>query len=67
MLAVGSSPNAPGADGLTLTHAGSNTTWYCVVWLAPYKDLALPTTVPSQSPKLRTKALPSLLTRPLPC
>lgn len=23
------------ADGLALTHAGSNTTWYCVAWVAP--------------------------------
>jgi len=30
------------ADGLALTHAGSNTTWYCVVWLAPNKDFAVP-------------------------
>jgi len=31
----------PWADGLALTHAGSNTTWYCVVWLAPHKDFAV--------------------------
>ena len=23
-----------------LTHAGSNTRWYCVAWLAPERDLA---------------------------
>lgn len=31
----------PWADGVVLTHAGSNTTWYCVVWAAPRKDLAV--------------------------
>jgi CubicO group peptidase (beta-lactamase class C family) len=29
------------AGGLALTHAGSNTTWYCVAWLAPHKDFAV--------------------------
>lgn len=27
--------------GRTLTHAGSNTMWYCVVWIAPEKDFAV--------------------------
>lgn len=31
----------PGDTGVTLTHAGSNTMWYCVAWLAPERDLAL--------------------------
>jgi CubicO group peptidase (beta-lactamase class C family) len=30
----------PWAGGLTLTHAGSNTMWYCVVWAAPLKHFA---------------------------
>ena len=29
------------AGGTTYTHAGSNTMWYCVCWLAPAKDLAV--------------------------
>ncbi|HKD36698.1 MAG TPA: serine hydrolase domain-containing protein [Pirellulales bacterium] len=29
------------AGGLTLTHAGSNTMWYCVAWLAPNKHFAV--------------------------
>src|SRR5579863_3961267 len=29
------------AGGLALTHAGSNTTWYCVAWLAPRKNFAV--------------------------
>jgi D-alanyl-D-alanine carboxypeptidase len=29
------------AGGLVLTHAGSNSTWYCNVWIAPNQDLAL--------------------------
>lgn len=32
---------APGqAKGLILTHAGSNTMWYCTVWIAPEIDAA---------------------------
>lgn len=31
----------PWADGITLTHAGSNTMWFCVTWLAPKKDFAV--------------------------
>jgi CubicO group peptidase (beta-lactamase class C family) len=33
--------NQPWAGGLALTHAGSNTMWYAVVWLAPKKDFAV--------------------------
>jgi len=29
------------ANGLALTHAGSNTRWYCSVWIAPSKDFAV--------------------------
>jgi CubicO group peptidase (beta-lactamase class C family) len=29
------------AGGLALTHAGSNTTWYCNVWIAPNKNFAV--------------------------
>ena len=29
------------AGGLTLTHSGSNTHWFCVAWLAPGSDLAV--------------------------
>jgi CubicO group peptidase (beta-lactamase class C family) len=29
------------AGGRVLTHAGSNTMWYCVVWIAPRRDLAV--------------------------
>src|SRR5262249_53703034 len=28
----------PWAGGDVLTHSGSNTMWYCVVWIAPAKD-----------------------------
>ena len=31
----------PWAGGRALTHAGSNTTWYCNVWIAPNKDFAV--------------------------
>jgi CubicO group peptidase (beta-lactamase class C family) len=33
--------SGPADVGRTLTHAGSNTMWYCVVWIAPEKDLAV--------------------------
>jgi CubicO group peptidase (beta-lactamase class C family) len=29
------------ANGLTLSHAGSNNQWYSVIWLAPNKDAAM--------------------------
>lgn len=32
---------ADGASGLALTHAGSNTMWYAVAWIAPERDLAI--------------------------
>ncbi|HYE60610.1 MAG TPA: serine hydrolase domain-containing protein [Phycisphaerales bacterium] len=31
----------PGGDGTVLTHAGSNTMWFCVVWAAPELDMAV--------------------------
>jgi CubicO group peptidase (beta-lactamase class C family) len=31
----------PGGKGTVLTHAGSNTLWYCVVWIAPERDFAV--------------------------
>ncbi len=31
----------PWAGGLTLNHAGSNTMWFCVAWLAPKKHFAI--------------------------
>ena len=31
----------PWAGGLALTHAGSNTIWYCNVWIAPKKNFAV--------------------------
>jgi CubicO group peptidase (beta-lactamase class C family) len=29
------------AGGLALTHSGSNTTWFCTVWIAPEKNFAV--------------------------
>ncbi len=31
----------PWGGGAVLTHSGSNTLWYCVVWMAPKKDFAV--------------------------
>jgi CubicO group peptidase (beta-lactamase class C family) len=31
----------PGGKGTVVTHSGSNTTWFCVVWAAPEKDMAV--------------------------
>jgi D-alanyl-D-alanine carboxypeptidase len=33
--------NQPWAGGPALTHAGSNTMWFAVAWLAPGKDFAV--------------------------
>ena len=33
--------NQPWAGGPALTHAGSNTMWMAVAWLAPKKDFAV--------------------------
>lgn len=33
--------NRPGDTGLVLTHAGSNTLWHCVAWLAPERSFAV--------------------------
>jgi len=30
-----------GGDGTVITHSGSNTTWFCVVWAAPEKNMAV--------------------------
>lgn len=32
--------NRPWAGGTTLAHSGSNTNWFCTVWLAPKKQVA---------------------------
>jgi len=34
-------PDRSWADGRALSHAGSNTMWYCVVWAAPAKGFAV--------------------------
>lgn len=33
--------DGPDDTGLTLTHNGSNTMWYCVAWLAPERNLGV--------------------------
>jgi len=30
-----------GGDGRVFTHSGSNTMWFCVVWVSPNKDMAV--------------------------
>ena len=39
--ALGLLERALGARGITLSHSGSNTMWYCVAWLAPERDFAV--------------------------
>jgi CubicO group peptidase (beta-lactamase class C family) len=43
----------PWAGGLMLSHAGSNGTWYCIVWAAPLKHFAVlvATNVAGDDPK----------------
>ena len=31
----------PWAGGKALTHSGSNTMWYCTIWLAPARDFGI--------------------------
>jgi hypothetical protein len=31
----------PWAHGNTLTHAGSNTQWYTIIWIAPAREFAV--------------------------
>jgi hypothetical protein len=31
----------PEGSRFTLTHSGSNTMWFCVVWIAPANDFAV--------------------------
>ncbi|MDR3619777.1 MAG: serine hydrolase [Paludisphaera borealis] len=33
--------NRPWAGGRALTHSGSNTYWYCTIWLAPARDFGI--------------------------
>jgi len=40
----------PWADGRVLTHNGSNTMWYCVVWIAPKKNFAVLVATNAASP-----------------
>lgn len=40
----------PWAEGRVLTHNGSNTMWYCVVWIAPKKNLAVLVATNAASP-----------------
>ena len=41
--------------GTVLTHAGSNTVWYCVTWVAPKRDFAVLVTC-NQGGKAAAKA-----------
>lgn len=40
----------PWAGGRALTHSGSNTMWYCTVWIAPKKNFAVLVATNSASP-----------------
>jgi CubicO group peptidase (beta-lactamase class C family) len=31
----------PKGDRFVITHSGSNTMWFCVLWIAPAKDFAV--------------------------
>jgi CubicO group peptidase (beta-lactamase class C family) len=44
------------ADGVALTHAGSNTMWFAVVWIAPKKDLAVLVAVNAADPSAQRAA-----------
>ncbi len=51
-------------DGLVLTHAGSNTMWFAVVWIAPEKNIAILATTNiagENGPKAADEAIQALL------
>jgi CubicO group peptidase (beta-lactamase class C family) len=55
--------------GTVLTHAGSNTMWFCVVWIAPVKEVAVVATTNAAGPeaeKACDEAVGALLRRFLP-
>lgn len=57
------------SKGPALTHVGSNTMWYCVIWIAPNRNLAVVTASNSGSDEGFTvcdKAVAALLKRFLP-
>jgi len=51
----------PWAGGPALTHAGSNTMWMAVVWLAPAKDVALLVTCNQANDKACNEAVLALI------
>ena len=53
--------NQPWAAGPALTHAGSNTMWYAVAWLAPNKDFAVLVATNQANPKACNDAVLSLI------
>jgi len=51
----------PWAGGPALTHAGSNTMWYAVAWLAPAKDFAVVVACNQANPKACNDAVLALI------
>lgn len=51
----------PWAGGPALTHAGSNTLWYAVAWLAPKKDFAVVVACNQANPKACNDAVLALI------
>ncbi len=57
----GIADNQPWAGGPALTHAGSNTMWYAVAWLAPAKDFAVLVACNTANPKACNDAVLALI------
>ena len=55
------SEGKPWAGGPALTHAGSNTMWYAVAWLAPAKDFAVVVTCNQANDKACDDAVLALI------
>lgn len=51
----------PWAGGPALTHAGSNTMWYAVIWLAPAKDFGVVVACNQANPKACNDAVLALI------
>lgn len=53
--------NQPWANGPALTHAGSNTMWYAVAWIAPKRDFAVLVACNQANPKACNDAVLAII------
>ncbi len=51
----------PGDTGRVLSHGGSNTVWYCVIWIAPERDFAAIATANAANSKAADEAIQAMI------